>query len=108
MVSDSRGGVGASAPLVALLAAPPPAVSAPVHSVRIPPNLPNLDGRAEKRFSSAPVRGWPRRAFARVFGGFAPRADSGLREAGQADAAGGVWGLIKHVRFSGRRTAIFF
>ena len=36
-----------------------------------------------------PVRGWTLGALARAFGEFAPRADSGLRGAGQADADGG-------------------
>ena len=61
---------------------------------RIPPNPPNADGRAEKRFPCAPVRGWTRRALARAFGGFAPRADSRLRGAGQADAGSGVTAVV--------------
>ena len=39
---------------------------------RIRPNPPNADGRAEKRFPCAPVRGWPPRALAIVFGNSRP------------------------------------
>ena len=53
------------------------------------PHSPNADGRAEKRFPCRPVRGWTLGALVRAFGEFAPRADSGLRGAGQADADGG-------------------
>ena len=56
---------------------------------RIRPNPPTPDGRAEKRFPCCAVRRRTRRALARAFGEFAPRADSGLRGAGQADADGG-------------------
>ena len=44
---------------------------------------------AERENNAVPVRGWTLGALARAFGEFAPRADSGLREAGWADADGG-------------------
>ena len=57
---------------------------------RIRPNPPNADGRAEKRFPCcAGLRDCFPPPLARAFGEFAPRAESGLRGAGRADADGG-------------------
>ena len=67
---------------------------------RIPPNPPTPDGRAEKRFPCRPVRGWPLGALARAFGEFAPRADSGLREASRADADGGEPEPTNHAKIA--------
>ena len=60
-----------------IAAFPPPADAA--HTLRIHPDPPNSDGWTEKRFPPT---------LAGAFGEFAPRADSGLREAAQVDAGG--------------------
>ena len=47
---------------------------------RIRPNQPNRTGGRKRRAVGRAVRGWELGALARVFGAFAPRADSGHRE----------------------------
>ena len=64
---------------------PPPTADA-ASAPRIPPNA---DGRAEKRFPCCAGRDCFPPPLASAFGEFAPRADSGLRDAGRTDADGG-------------------
>ena len=70
---------------------PPPPVAARGRGQRaaFPRTRRMADGRTEKRFPCCAGRDCFPPPLARAFGEFAPRADSGLREAGRADADGG-------------------
>ena len=70
---------------------PPPPVAARGRGQRaaFPRTRRMADGRTEKRFPCCAGRDCFPPPLASAFGEFAPRADSGLRDAGRADADGG-------------------